>query len=350
MRTSEIFKAPGIYIDMPESEYLADPSIGASSLKLCVGETQEWWWASQFNPNRPERKETSATGFGTALHKMLLEGSEAYDATYGIGFDKSAHPDALDTMEQMKEYLRDNDLKVSGKKAELVFRIKEHDPSVEILDALKAIHLLSLGDREVISPEWDHAIRVTKRIAERDPEIAKIFDEGLPEVSVFWIDDTGANCRARFDWLRRDCDWDLKSYAGRDGRKRSENIVRAVMDYRYDLSHAHYSAGRAAMQSLPVIGGTEQQRDYVRACAAYDAPDFGFIFAKTVGAPFLEPVKLGPMIVGGAQTERSDALYRWCRFRDTLGLDTPWLTPSKLRTLNAVDFPAYFGLSAQMAA
>jgi len=187
MRTSEIFKAPGIYIDMPESEYLADPSIGASSLKLCVGETQEWWWASQFNPNRPEREETNATNFGTALHKMLLEGTQAYEATYGLAFDKSEHKAALDTIDQLKAHLKTLGLKVSGNKPDLIERIRTEDSEVEILAELEIAHNKALGTRDTINPDWDHTIRVIKRIAERDPEIAKIFDEGLPEVSVFWI-------------------------------------------------------------------------------------------------------------------------------------------------------------------
>ncbi len=341
---------PGIYLNLPEAEYLSDPSHGASSVKTCVGETQEWWFASPYNPNRPERKETNATEFGTALHKMLLEGREAFEATYGIGFDASQYPDALRTVEDLKGALKDAGLKLSGNKPELIKRLRTEDGDVQILAELEAEHLETLGEREVLSVDWIHSIEVSKRIAERDPVIADIFKEGLPEVSVFWNERDNVPCRTRFDWMRRDCDWDLKSYAGRDNRNRSENLIRAVMDYRYDLSEAHYRAAREAMRSLPIIGGTNEQRAYVEACQEYEAPEFGFIFAKTVGAPFIEPVKLGSMIVGAAEMERGDALTRWSRFRNAFGLDTPWITPSQLRTLNAVDFPVWFGVSNQLAA
>lgn len=399
VRAANGFREAGIHIGLDEDEYLADNAIGGSGIKSMIFEPEEWWWNSIFNnfKTQVEDKRTDGKDFGSALHKMLLEGVEEYESCFALGFDETAHkgsidstadlvriieeynsdnydPTAIRTVSQMQSLLVDLGLPKSGSKAELKSRLIDAAPNtnfsdftplpktgsreeltervltimpnVDLMDTHRSAHEKTVGDRKIISPEWDKAIRMMRQIAIVDPIINELFSEGVPEVSVFWRDPTGAPCRARFDWLRIDKTCDLKSYAGRMGRHRSDNLVNAVMNYRYDLQEAHYRKGRKAMKGLPVHGGTDAQRDYLERCIEADNAGFSFVFAKTQGAPFIEEVRMDDFIIGSADTERTRALESWGKYFDIFGLSEPWLTPSTTRDLNATDFPAYFGLAA----
>lgn len=76
----------------------------------------------------------------------------------------------------------------------------------------------------------------------RDPEIAAIFAEGDSEVTVRWTDaDTGLQCKARPDrWNKR-----LRTMADlKTALDASERAFgRAVVNYGYDIAHAHYCEG-----------------------------------------------------------------------------------------------------------
>ena len=181
---------------------------------------------------------------------------------------------------------------------------------MELMQPHRDAHAETIGGRQIIKPEWDASIRIMARIAKLDPTVSEIISEGIPEVSIFWNDD-GVPCRARFDWLRVRGAYDLKSFSGHASKPVLQSCVRAIENYRYDLQEAHYRAARAAMKALPIFGGTEQQREYVRRCQQAENPYFKFIFYKSIGAPILRTASNPKAVIEPAQMDRQRAFENW---------------------------------------
>ena len=340
------FREPGIYIGLPEADYHASRAIGGSGFKAFVYQEIEFWWESDHNPYRPDRKVGEAADFGSAVHALLLEGREAYESRfYAESFDPDAHPGALATNEDMRAALRELGLPVGGNKPVLRERLEDAGFDGGFMDDLRAEWEAEREGRTRISPKWWNRLALFAAIRERDPKLVEIFSEGLPEVSVFWMD-KGLRCRARFDWLRRDATYDVKTYSAREGQLPHEAMSKAVQFRRYDLQEAHYRAARAAMPSLPVFGGTPEQQAYVEACMAEPDPGFTFLFAKTQGAPIVSTYDADILRVSA----RSDYLRTMDRIRQFTdhfgGLGEPWVPGADHHTMELEDVFASFGIGA----
>src|ERR1700686_3130168 len=74
--------ANGIYIGLDADRYHEDDALGSSDIKRLRRGAFEYWWGSRLNPCRPEDDETEAQKVGTAYHKIILEGRQAFDALY----------------------------------------------------------------------------------------------------------------------------------------------------------------------------------------------------------------------------------------------------------------------------
>lgn len=127
---SEPFE-PGIYFGLTEDEYHADPSFSSSGIKDITVSPLDYWVKSWMNPNKVD-KEGPALRLGKAYHKLILEGREAFEATYAVKPDKDDYPDALDGAAALKAYCESLDLKKSGSIAEMCARIREVDNTVEL--------------------------------------------------------------------------------------------------------------------------------------------------------------------------------------------------------------------------
>lgn len=81
---------------------------------------------------------------------------------------------------------------------------------------------------------------------------SRLFSEGRPELSLYWIDeDTGVTCRGRLDWLRDDCIVDLKTTHKADDR----NITKQSASFGYAMAADWYRRGVKALTGewLPFI-------------------------------------------------------------------------------------------------
>lgn len=342
-------REPGIYIDLPEDEYFAGDALGGSSFKTWLYEPQEWWWDSPHNPNFTQTDSNDGQTFGTALHCAVLEGLDVFHDRYSSdAFDPDDYPDAFTTAESIELELARRGLKKTGRKSDIMERLRAADPDATFLDEIKAAWD---AEREgVITLPKAALDKLTQfgLIVRADPKLKPIFKSGLPEVSVFW-EEAGIACRARFDWMTEGATYDLKTYAGRVGDYKRDRLVRVIMDFRYDIQQAHYMAARAAMPNLPIIGGTAAQRDYVARCAAKPFAPFRFLFAKTTGAPILTVVDAGAM-VESAQSERVTAMAKLRKYLDAFGTDDPWLVPAEPMKVEFTDVPSWFGLAAAQVA
>ena len=358
---------PGIYIDLPEQEYFADDAIGGSGLKQLVPDQSiEWWWNSSHNPvkaeldaeaaERPDKKDGKM--FGKALHKAMLEGQEAFDAEYCRVFDASQYPDALDTIEDYRKWIdnyieKNPDVKISkgGKKLDISKRIKEVDHTVQLISELRDEYV---NGRIELKKSWHSTIALFARITDCDPYISQLKSEGIPEVSVFWEED-GVPCRMRLDWFRKTeavmigdeekllTTTDLKSFSAMGGRSLRRSMLMNIQNYRYDLQQVHYQSGIEAMKSLPIIGGTNQQKKYIQEVLAQGEQAFSFLFYKSISAPVAFSLSIPQMILDAANSDRSRCFEDWRKYYDAFGLETPWVTQCENIQIETTDFSSYFG-------
>ena len=98
----------------------------------------------------------------------------------------------------------------------------------------------SAGLAVVAQANWDKAHAMRDAVAKHETATRLLFSEdGQSEVSAFVTDEDGVHHKARFDRHIPGAIVDLKSTSGKPGR---DSIARAVVDYGYDLSAAHYLA------------------------------------------------------------------------------------------------------------
>lgn len=191
---------PGLVPDLPNDEYHAMTDWLSSSMLKC--ELPEWYKAGGSQ---------DALDFGTLVHAVVLEpdnldGYTVLDAAK-IGLKSDGTAAANPTMTQ------------AWKRA---VAEAEQDGKVVVAQA-----------------DWDRAHAMRDAIEAHPTAAELLFGEGGAEESAFWIDDQGVRHKARFDKRIPGAIVDLKSTAAKPG---GDSLARAVIDYGYDLSAAHYLA------------------------------------------------------------------------------------------------------------
>lgn len=191
------FPTPGIYLHMPESVYHSIPAFSKSLVKKFRISPIDAW---EMLYGDEDEEKNDALEYGTALHCFMLEGADAFNARYCKAFDKSEHPDALDTIDDLKKFLKSQgqDFKASEPKPVLIERVQSFAPTRKILEVLRREHdaasdgKLSLSAStydEILSRDWIRSVGFMP------------YAEAT-EISFFWIDErTGIQCKARIDSL-----------------------------------------------------------------------------------------------------------------------------------------------------
>lgn len=248
--TTRIIDQPGIY-DLTEAEYHADPvpagSLSSTGAKGLLPPS----CPAQFAYDRQhERQSTGAFDLGHAVHKLKL----------GAGAD-------------LKEVKADNYMTGAAKEAK------------------KAAY--AAGKVPLLSHEMRMAEAMVKAIDEQ-PHAARQFDpDGLPEQSLFWIDDeTGMWCRARPDWLTPYQITDLKTSTAAD----LGHVIRQIERFGYYQQAPWYLDGAIALDLID--------------------PDAPFIFVVVSKAPphLAQVVELdhNSLEAGRARNRQALEIFRDC--------------------------------------
>lgn len=293
----------GVYFGLQEGPYHAAHALGSTDLKALAVDPESWWFDSNRNPAREPDTDTPARLIGRAVHKLVLEGHEAFDAAYAPLFHNGSTKDG---------------------KAE---RAALADTGVIGIKADDFGGILKAGDA----------------IAS-NPHLAASFTGGMPEVSVFWTDpDSGVRMKCRIDYLKARATVDLKSIEPNAQRPMTFRAacLGAIGAYRYHGQAAHYTDGRAAMMRLIADGAVYGDHDpaWLKRLSADAA--FVFVFWRKSGAPMTCGTILSPdnaAIHNGRERIRKGlAAYRdyFERFAD----GAPWLTHEKLEELSIDDLP-----------
>lgn len=219
---------PGIYYDMPAEMYHAAAGLSNSGIKdLMISPLR--FWHRHINPERVEEPPTPEMAFGTALHCAVLE-PERFDSCYCRDLHPVDYPDALVTMDDLREWLRNRNLPTTGKlKMDLITRVTEADPNAQIWDVLVDKHSAdNAGKAKLSAPDFYRVARATEALR-REPQVDQILARGRAEVSIFAEDpDTGVLLKTRIDWVNDSTILDLKTFTQQRGKTIERSIADAI--------------------------------------------------------------------------------------------------------------------------
>lgn len=298
----------GVYFDLPDDEYHQALALGSTDLKRLLASGPDYWWWSPLNPQPQERAASPQQEFGKALHKLVLEGTQAFESLY------VRRPDDLAR-----------------------------------LDAKAKAILAPNGETVLASDDYDR-IQISGRLIADHPDLATAFEGGVPEVSVFWhhtLDDGFiVPCKARFDYLKPRGIGDLKSIRNLFGRPFQEACTRAIVDYRYDIQAAHYLAGRAELAHLVADGAVYGDHDPAWLKRVADTKSFGFmwVFFQAEGAPitWAKSVSPGNSILAIGERDRDAAMNTYRTYRQTFADGAQWLLREPVTELEITQMPAWY--------
>lgn len=334
---------PGIYFGLPEAEYHDAFALSNSGAKNLMVSTLDFWARSQLNPDR-EDETSEQMDLGKAYHKRIIEGREAFYAEYAPDVMIENYLDALAGTDEIKAELKERGLKVSGKKCELVARLLEADPAIQIWDHIREQHRSKHCGKELLAPKTIQRIEVSAAMIEKHPELSKCFHGGMPEVSIFWTDEiTGTPMKARLDYLKPRAIVDLKTYSNPYGKPINRAIATAMAGGRYHIQAAcYYEAVEMAAQFVKhgMVHG-DADKDFLTALANANDRHFVFVFQQTGIAPvargMIMPRNLtfdcGRAALNDAKRIFSDCLAHY-------GAD-PWIDTAPIGQFEDTDFPSY---------
>lgn len=280
-RTTAAPSDPGIYSGLSNAAYHAGPGISKSGLDL-LARSPLHYWDRYINPHGGRGQETEAMSFGTAVHAAILEPDE---------FAKWVVMDKVDR------------------------RFKEGKAAAAEAEAIAAERGVPLIDRPT------HNMVTTIAAAVRRSTIGRHLETGVPELSVYWIDeDTGVFCRCRPDWLGVEAVVDVKTTENAS----PVGFMRSAYSWRYWVQAAFYLDGLAANGlAVPafLFAAVEKQPPY--AVMGYRASQ------SMIEAGRREYKRLLAIYAACA------TVNRWPGYGDMMELDLPGFAPERLPDVNA---------------
>lgn len=240
---------PGLHFDLPNDDYHA---------------LTDWWSSTQLKKALPEHYQpggsSEALSFGSLVHSVVLE------------------PDSLD------QYVP-ADADVIGIKAD---GTRAENPTMTKAWKSFVVEAEQDGKTVIAQADWDKAHRMRDSIAAHPVAASLLFDcDGTNEESAFWVDRAGIRHKARFDRRIPGAIIDLKTTSAKPGLR---SLVRACIDYGYDLSAAHYLA--------------------VAAGLGLDASEFVHVWVGKVEPYRVTVTDLDPLFIQRGQVLRDLALER----------------------------------------
>jgi len=200
-RTTPRAHAPGIYIGLPADEYHGDEALGSTDIRALR------------RGIKFVHQDTPATVLGTAMHMLVLDGRDAFNAAY------HRRPGEYADMS-------------TGDKSKMTKALKAEYPFMEILPA----------------EDYDLCVDSLK-IIDGNPDLAGCMLGGLSEVSVFWERD-GFRLKCRFDKLKLNGVGDLKTIANERHKNLEEACLYDIKYRQYGMQAAHYLDGRSRLPAL----------------------------------------------------------------------------------------------------
>lgn len=206
-------ETPGVYTDLPAEDYHAQHDwLSWSRMKYLVPpSTPAHFKASLKAPQERKRH----FDLGKVVHALVLGEGDEYAVVQALTKQKESY---------------------DARSYDLVSAQHHRDAIYEA------------GKVPILRHELDAAVAMAASV-KAHPSASILLGNGLPEVSLFWVDDeTGVKCRARLDWLpektpgRRLIVPDLKSAAS----AAPSEFAKAAANFGYYGQQRHYLDGIAA--------------------------------------------------------------------------------------------------------
>jgi hypothetical protein len=302
---------PGIYFQLCETTYHTDPALGSTDIRRLLRSPPDYYWNSWMNPNRPAiDPDTPARARGKAMHKIVLEGEEAFSRLY------VRRPDDVEGAS-------------STDKGAITRAAKKN---------------LAAGQTLLGCADYDR-VRIAGAMISKHPDLGDAFSNGQSEVSVFW-ERGGVMRKCRFDYLKPRGIGDLKSITNTKGIEFKAACRNAIANYRYDIQAAHYLEGRTFLPQLVTDGLIygDHDAEWIRTVAA--APEFAFVFVffQADDAPITWSCVLSPKnpIIPYARQKIDEAVESYVDFKNRFGTDM-WLMTEPMAELSMDEMPGFYG-------
>ena len=297
----------GIYFNLPEDEYHRQTAVGSTDLKRVLASAPDYWWHSHMNLLAPEDVPTDYKSFGSGFHTLVLEGEETFRNTYVIepSVDEFIADGAkvFKTVDEIKDLLRKHEIKLNGTKKELGEKFDRL-----VLEKKLADHVLwdnvtnefeaNKAGRVPLKRKDYERILLSHAYIKKNPHLKEAFEDGYPEVSIFWTDKHGIKCKARLDYLKLKTVSDLKSFRNRMRRQIPYAITSTIKNEHYDIQFGHYYVARMQMARLildgKVFGDNQPPEDWLMKLAGVREFSWVWVFYQAAGAPLARGYKISP--------------------------------------------------------
>ncbi len=286
----------GVYFGLDEATYHADDALGSTDMRNLITGLTAYWCRSKRNPLRKPEETTPAKTRGHAIHTHILFGEKVFCEKYARALVRSDYAESVDTIDEMRKVLRVGNKAVSGSKPELAARIRECFPRVKIWgDILEAY-----ADHRILLPAdtYDEVVLVAHAI-EKNPKLARAFQGGQPEVSVFWTVD-GIRFKSRFDYLHLLCIGDLKTFANMYDMPIDKAVKRKIRFERLAIQACHYLNAREAMRQMIFDDKVHGAVDPVWLLKIAEQDEYEFVFTFY---QMNEPLTYGIRYIRGTQRD-----------------------------------------------
>lgn len=228
----------GLIAGMTNEQYHSAPGLSSSQIKV-MGQSALAYWDAYINPDREPREYKHCFAVGDGTHKLVLEPG-TFEQTYAVGFDKSAHPGALDSGDDLKKACSEAGLMVSGTKRALAQRLVDEADyqRSKIMLFLEEDHNATMAGKIAIpSKDYKNMLGMLRAI-QSDPLTSGLLAGAECEQSFFWRDADGILRKCRTDLITADgafiCDVKTTDDVSKAG------FGRSIANYGYHISAAWY--------------------------------------------------------------------------------------------------------------
>ncbi len=310
---------PGIYFFMSSEEYHADPSLGSTNLRDLIAGPRRFWERSWMNSKRDLYafdEETKATVLGTALHCYTLDGREAFVGKY------RRRPDDLP----------------GASPSEKAAVTKKANAEAKLRNEI-SLH----GD------EWMFCETSGELITEHQ-DLKDLFVGGDHEVSVFWVNDHGIPCKARFDILKPRGIADVKTIANESMKRLEISAKLRIKAAKYHIQAEHYLEARRQLPRLvaaekifavnpPARYEVRLAIERVKICAEQKQFAFVLVFvSKSTPECWAGILSPGNPILQYARDQIDTAFENYLKMREEHGVK-PWPQGWRLSEIHLEDLP-----------
>ena len=223
-------------VSCTNEQYHAGPGVSKSTLDA-IAISPLNYWDQYINPAREPREYKHAFAVGDGTHKLVLEPG-TFEQTYAVGFDKKAFPQALDTIDQLKQALNALNLPARGSKPELVRLLQEENPSAQIMMVLEAQHNATMtGKIALPASDYKNMLRMLQAVTSHHTAGGLLYG-ATTEQSFYWNDENGVLRKCRTDSITADGRYVVDLKTTEDVSE--SGFGRTIAQRRYEVQAAWY--------------------------------------------------------------------------------------------------------------